>query len=221
MTRRKRRNPENRRKILGWIFCIAAILTGGFVGFKMASVPGLFDGGASDEQGERAGDGGIVLAASARPVEGTVANHIIPVSAPQNGAVAQGMIKVSFDGTSDPEMNWEFAPEQASMTVPLGENRLAFYAARNMSDKAVTGEAAYSVTPVEAGRYVNKLACFCFDAQRLAPGQYVNMPISFFVDPAIADDPALRDLSDIKLSFAFYAVKTATQAEDRSGENGG
>jgi cytochrome c oxidase assembly protein subunit 11 len=212
MTRRKRKNQENRRKIGGWIFCAAAILVGGFIGFKVASAPGLFADGAGAMHESPASAAGLALAAP---------GGITRVSATTGTDVQARTITVSFDGTSDPSMDWEFAPEQASMTVPLGENRMAFYAARNKSDKVVTGEAAYSVSPVEAGRYVNKLACFCFDEQRLSPGQNVDMPISFFVDPAIADDPALQDLSEIKLSFAFYAVKTAAQAADRSGENGG
>ncbi|WP_158091180.1 cytochrome c oxidase assembly protein [Thalassospira mesophila] len=213
------------------IFCLAAILVGGFVGFKVASSLGLRSTNGADVT---IGEITPALATPATPAAasgtggnaqvvqvGGAAMETTGLAGSNNAPVRAKTIKISFGASSDPAMDWEFAPEQASMTVALGENKMAFYAAHNLSNKVVTGEAAYSVTPVEAGRYVNKLACFCFDAQRLAPGENVDMPISFFVDPAIADDPALRDLSEIKLSFAFYAVKTAAQATDRSGESGG
>lgn len=228
MTRRKRRHQENRRKIGILVFCCAAILMGGFAGYKFARVPGLFkdSAGASPvipDQGAMAGqDGNTVgpnaLLASAPVLEGAATGRGIlaanitneNATAQDDAAIGTGKIKISFDGTSDPSMEWDFAPNQAAMIVPLGENRLAFYAARNRSDRVVTGEAAYRVTPVEAGRYVSKLACFCFDSQRLEPGENVDMPISFFVDPAITEDPALRGLTEIKLSFAFYAVAPQT-----------
>ncbi|WP_245881152.1 cytochrome c oxidase assembly protein [Thalassospira marina] len=229
------------------IFWFAAIVAGGFAGYKFALVPGLFDDGpgispvagtaqdalpAKAAQADVAGADGKITGANApkgaTPLGEAPSGRVMPASVKTNekatapdAAVGTGKIKISFGGTSDPSMDWDFAPEQASMIVPLGENRLAFYAARNRSDRVVTGEAAYSVTPLEAGQYVSKLACFCFDAQRLEPGQNVDMPISFFVDPAIAEDPALRGLTEIKLSFAFYAVKTAAQVEVRSSESGG
>ncbi|WP_168173704.1 cytochrome c oxidase assembly protein [Thalassospira sp. TSL5-1] len=213
---------------------------GGFAGYKFALVPGLFDGGSGanpvllDAQGAMAGAdrnniGANALLAAGPVVDGAAMGRVIlardktneKATARDDAAIGAGKIKVSFDGTSDPSMDWDFAPEQAAMMVPLGENRLAFYAAHNRSDRVVTGEAAYSVTPVAAGRYVSKLACFCFDAQRLEPGQNVDMPISFFVDPAITEDPALRGLTEIKLSFAFYAVTAQRDAEARSKTGGG
>lgn len=137
-----------------------------------------------------------------------------------DGAVAQKTIDIAFTGDIESNLPWRFAPEQKKMTVALGENRMAFYSAENVSDETITGQAAYSVSPIEAGMYVNKLACFCFNEQRLEPGQQTDMPISFFVDPAIADDPAMRDVKTITLSFTFYRAKTTVKADGQEKSGG-
>ncbi|GAC1342889.1 MAG: cytochrome c oxidase assembly protein [Acetobacteraceae bacterium] len=119
------------------------------------------------------------------------------------GATA-GTIEVRFDANTSPALPWRFAAGQASVTVPLGEDRLAFYTGRSQSDQPVTGVATYNVTPEKVGRYFHKTACFCFDEQTLAPRQEMQFPLSFWVDPAIATDPDTRDVHSITLSYTFF-----------------
>jgi cytochrome c oxidase assembly protein subunit 11 len=113
-------------------------------------------------------------------------------------------IKVRFNADVDPALPWSFRPLQREVEVRIGEQNLAFFQARNQSDRPVVGQAVYNVTPFKAGPYFDKIACFCFDEQRLEPGQEVDMPVSFFVDPAILDDPNTRDLTTITLSYTFF-----------------
>lgn len=116
-------------------------------------------------------------------------------------------ITVRFDATVSPKLQWSFAPARRTMTVRIGENALAFFKAVNRSDHTITGTASYNVTPEIAGSYFNKIECFCFTEQRLAPGQSADMPVSFFVDPAIMDDPDARDIKEITLSYTFFKSK--------------
>jgi len=121
-------------------------------------------------------------------------------------------IRVRFNADVDPRLPWSFRPAQGTMEVRLGEQNLAFYEAVNRSDRPVVGAATYNVTPHRAGYYFSKIACFCFEEQTLAPGQAVEMPVSFFVDPAILDDPSARDVREITLSYTFFLREEATAA---------
>ncbi len=130
-------------------------------------------------------------------------------------------IIVRFDANTRRELHWKFEPVERTKTVRIGENTLAFYRATNLSDKVVTGMASFNVTPEIAGSYFSKIECFCFTEQTLQPGQIVDMPVSFFVDPDIVNDPDAKVLSEITLSYTFYlkdkedkkaaAVKTPNQ----------
>ena len=111
---------------------------------------------------------------------------------------------IRFNADVDRKLPWEFAVVQRKVEVRVGENTLAFYRARNVSDRAVVGTATFNVTPLKAGQYFNKIDCFCFTEQRLEPGGEIDMPVSFFVDPAIADDPNLNDVREITLSYTFF-----------------
>ncbi len=113
-------------------------------------------------------------------------------------------IAVRFNATTSPNLPWRFAPGESEVTVKLGEDRLAFYVGQNRSQQPVTGVATYNVTPEKAGTYFHKTACFCFDEQTLAPGQEMQFPLSFWVDPAIAADPDTRDVTTITLSYTFF-----------------
>jgi len=124
-------------------------------------------------------------------------------------------ITVRFNATTSPSLPWRFAPNEGSLTVPLGEDRLTSYAGQNRSAQAVTGVATYNVTPEKAARYFHKTACFCFDQQTLAAGQEMQFPLSFWVDPAIADDPDTRDVRTITLSYTFF------RSLDDAARNGG
>jgi len=119
------------------------------------------------------------------------------------GAVRQN-ITVRFNADTNPNLPWDFAPEQAQITLPLGDEQLAFYTARNRADTPVTGVALYNVTPDTVGKYFHKTACFCFNQQTLAPGEAKQFPLSFWVDPAIANDPNTADIHTITLSYTFF-----------------
>ena len=129
------------------------------------------------------------------------------------GAVER-RITIRFNADVNTAMPWKFAPAQPAITLRLGEEAVAFYVARNPTAAPVTGVATYNVTPEKAARYFNKTACFCFDEQTLAPGQDMSFPLSFWIDPAIADDPATRDITTITLSYTFFrALDDATIAK--------
>ena len=119
------------------------------------------------------------------------------------GAVER-TITVRFNADTNPGLPWDFKPEQKSVTLKLGEEQVAFYQARNEASLPVTGIALYNVTPDKAGIYFHKTACFCFNQQTLAPGQSMQFPVSFWVDPAIATDPGTRDVTTITLSYTFF-----------------
>jgi cytochrome c oxidase assembly protein subunit 11 len=141
--------------------------------------------------------------------------QIGPAASP--GAVA-GNITVRFDANTSPNLPWHFAPDQDAVTIHLGAEQVAFYHATNTAPVPVTGVALYNVTPEKIGRYFHKTACFCFSQQTLAAGETMAFPVSFWVDPAIADDPDARDVRTITLSYTFYpslddAAKTGALAK--------
>jgi cytochrome c oxidase assembly protein subunit 11 len=115
-------------------------------------------------------------------------------------------IAVRFDSNVAPGLAWTFEPAVRTMDIKIGENTLAFYRAHNRSDRPTTGTASFNVTPEGAGAYFVKVECFCFTEQRLEPGQTVDMPVSFYIDPAIVQDKDARMISEITLSYTFYAV---------------
>ena len=120
-------------------------------------------------------------------------------------------IKVRFDA-STMDMPWQFRPVQREMTVRLGETALAFYEAHNPTDEPVTGTASFNVTPYSTGGYFAKIECFCFTEQTLQPGETVQMPVTFYVDPEIVDDREAGRVPVITLSYTFYGVETPRQA---------
>jgi cytochrome c oxidase assembly protein subunit 11 len=113
-------------------------------------------------------------------------------------------VEVRFDASLERGMPWTFRPMQRSMTVRLGETGLAFYEAHNPTDRPVAGIASYNVTPDTAGGFFTKIACFCFDMQVLGPGESVEMPVTFYVDPAMVEDAEGRFLHQITLSYTFH-----------------
>jgi cytochrome c oxidase assembly protein subunit 11 len=113
-------------------------------------------------------------------------------------------IRVRFNADVNPGLPWKFGPDKLEVTLPLGEDQLAFYHATNNANRPVTGVALYTVTPEKAAKYFHKTACFCFDKQTLDPHQSTEFPISYWVDPQIARDPATSDVKVITLSYTFY-----------------
>lgn len=128
---------------------------------------------------------------------------------------------IRFNSNVDPDLPWSFAPEQRAVEVNVGEEGLAFYKAENRSDERIAGHAVYNVTPNKAGQYFSKIHCFCFEEQWLNPGQAVDMPVTFFVDPAIADDPDLEDVKTITLSYTFFRSRTATPPAGATAKKAG
>ncbi len=113
-------------------------------------------------------------------------------------------INVRFDSTIEKNSTIYFEPEIKTMKVKIGENSLAFFKAHNRSSKDVTTMSVFNVTPLHAGKYFNKIECFCFDEQVLSANEEVSMPVSFFIDPSIKDDKFINDLNEITLSYTMY-----------------
>lgn len=120
-------------------------------------------------------------------------------------------IKVRFDAGIGDQLPWRFHPVEREIEIRIGEEHLAFYRAINVGDRPIVGSATFNVTPHKAGSYFSKIACFCFTEQVLEPGEEVDMPVSFFVDPAILDDLNTRDLKTITLSYTFFMLEEETE----------
>lgn len=184
---------RNKRFLLG---CV--VVVGGMVGLTYASVPlyALFC--------QVTGFGGTTQVAHDAPTD-----------------VSEKTIKVRFNADVNSGLPWQFKPEQREITVRLGQDNLAHYMAENLSIHPITGQAVYNVTPLKAGQYFSKIACFCFDEQTLEPGQRVDMPVSFYVDPAIAEDINTQDVKTITLSYTFYKAESSVEAPDSNDDQGG
>jgi len=116
-------------------------------------------------------------------------------------------VTVRFDSNVSPKLGWSFEPVQRTVEAHIGENMLVFYRATNTSDHKVTGTATFNVAPDAAGLFFSKIECFCFKEQTLEPGQSIEMPVSFYVDPALVNDPEASRLKQITLSYTFYPVE--------------
>ena len=123
------------------------------------------------------------------------------------GAIA-GQVGVRFDANIHPGLPWRFEPEQRTIRVKPGARTQIFYRAQNLSARPWTGHAVFNVTPDQVGKYFKKIECFCFTEQTLNAGQTVDMPVVFFVDPAIKEDPDAKDIHEITLSYTFYPVES-------------
>lgn len=128
---------------------------------------------------------------------------------PQRAEVAPDTIldqtvRIRFDASVDQNMPWSFKPVVRSMDIRIGETGLAFYEAHNPTDRVIAGTASFNVFPDTAGGYFTKIDCFCFSEQILQPGETVQMPVSFYVDPAIVDDPDGKFVHEITLSYTFH-----------------
>ncbi|XP_046660305.1 cytochrome c oxidase assembly protein COX11, mitochondrial isoform X3 [Homalodisca vitripennis] len=108
-------------------------------------------------------------------------------------------------------MRWNFKPQQHEIKVMPGETALAFYTARNPSDKPVIGISTYNVVPFDAGQYFNKIQCFCFEEQLLNPHEEVDMPVFFYIDSEFAEDPKMEFVNEITLSYTFFEAKPGLQ----------
>lgn len=129
------------------------------------------------------------------------------------GPIEGQTIKVRFNADIAQGLPWTFVPAKHEIEIPIGEQHLAFYRAHNNSKRPITGRATFNVTPAKAGYYFTKIECFCFTEQRLGPGETADMPVSFFVDPAILEDPETQDVHAITLSYTFFMSDEPTPGE--------
>jgi cytochrome c oxidase assembly protein subunit 11 len=167
---------------------IAFLIVAGMVGLAYASVPLYrlfcqvtgFDG-------------------TTRRVDATAAAMVAPV--------AGHSMSIRFDANVSPDLRWQFRPVDTQRTVTIGQRSMAIFTAKNLTDHPITGRAVFNVTPTQAGKYFSKIQCFCFTEQTLQPGQEVQMPVVFYVDPAIVRDPDANDVTEITLSYTFYPVE--------------
>ena len=135
----------------------------------------------------------------ATEAEATAASQALSAGAPT--------ISIRFDANVDRTLPWTFRPRQVTDTVQIGQRDMAIFEARNNSFRPITGTASFNVEPEQAGKYFNKIQCFCFTEQTLRPGQQVTMPVLYFVDPKALDDPAMKGVEQITLSYTFHEAK--------------
>lgn len=126
-------------------------------------------------------------------------------------------ITIKFNADTNRDLPWDFKPEMREITVKLGQRGITSYSAYNQGTQATTGMAVYNVTPLKAGKYFHKIQCFCFDNQTLQAKEKVDMPVLFFIDPKMNDDPSMEDVTTITLSYNFFpseskALEEATEA---------
>ena len=172
---------SGRRRRNGATVLLLGSVVAGMTGLAFASVPlyRLFC--------QATGLGGTTQRATAAPAE-----------------AAAAIVTIRFDAETAPGLGWEFRPLQSKVNVHPGEQQKVFYRAVNKTTEPVTGRATYNVTPAKAGIYFDKLQCFCFSEQHLAPGQSVDMGVVFFVDPDILTDPNTSDVHTITLSYTMF-----------------
>jgi cytochrome c oxidase assembly protein subunit 11 len=127
------------------------------------------------------------------------------------GAVA-GEIGVRFDANISPALPWKFEPEQATVRIQPGARTTIYYQASNYTARKTSGTATFNVSPAQAGKYFSKIECFCFTEQLLKGGESVRMPVVFYVDPKLREDPDTRDIDEITLSYTFYPVENPQSA---------
>ena len=195
------KKPVDRNTRLAWTM---VLIVGGMLGLSYAAVP-LYEAFC-----RATGFGGTPLIAQSD-------DH--PV-------IARTMV-VRFDSNTDPGLPWRFEPEQRSVTVHLGEQKLVYFRATNQSDRPIVGTATYNITPEASARWFNKIQCFCFTEQLLKPGQTIDMPVLFFVDPDMDKDRRFDDVHTVTLSYTFYESKTeraktllGSLAAQRTGKGG-
>ena len=125
-------------------------------------------------------------------------------------------IRVRFDASLDRDMPWQFTPVERTMEIRIGETGLAFYEAYNPTDRPIAGTATYNVAPYSAGAYFSKIQCFCFEEQVLMPGERMQMPVTFYVDPDIVDDREAKYVHTITLSYTFYQMDLAEEMTEQA-----
>jgi len=121
-------------------------------------------------------------------------------------------ITIDFDANTGKDMPWHFKPVKRKVQIRIGETGIAYYEAMNPTDKVITGTASFNVTPQKVGQYFTKIDCFCFTEQTLQPGERVDMPVTYYVDPEITKNINTKEVETITLSYTFYV----TEVEDNT-----
>ena len=119
------------------------------------------------------------------------------------GSTGHPDINVRFESSTSSSLNWDFFSKSKVVTIPIGEEKTIFYFAKNLSGKPIVGTATFNVTPAKVGQYFMKIDCFCFVEQLLKPGESMNMPVTFFIDPDIYKDENVKEVNEITLSYTF------------------
>lgn len=171
------------------------VVVAGMVGLSFASVP-LYDLFC-----RVTGFGGTTMVAQKAPEK-----------------ALERVVTVRFNADVNNSINWDFKPDTHAVDVHVGEAMTIAYRAKNLESRAVIGTATYNVTPEKAGQYFNKIQCFCFTEQKLEPGQSIDMPVNFYVDPAMADDPEMADVKTITLSYTFFRAADQSAALPTPGK---
>jgi cytochrome c oxidase assembly protein subunit 11 len=130
--------------------------------------------------------------------------------------VSKQTVTVTFNANVAPGLPWRFVPDQRAVTVHLGEQKLVYFTAENLSDQPIVGHATFNVVPLRSGIYFNKIECFCFTEERLDAHQTVNMPVVFYVDPAFGKDPDMHNVGQLTLSYTFFRSADPRNAADLS-----
>lgn len=143
-------------------------------------------------------------------VEEKIARHA------QEDAGATRQLVVQFNADVADGLPWKFTPTQREVKVKPGQSTLAFYTAENLSSKPITGVSTYNVAPMKAGIYFNKIQCFCFEEQRLLPGEKIDMPVFFYIDPEFATDPKMDNINSLILSYTFFKVEDSEEESNKT-----
>ena len=130
--------------------------------------------------------------------------------------ISKQTIVVAFDTNVAPGLPWRFEPDQRAVTVHLGEQKLVYFTAENLSNQPIVGHATFNVTPLRSGIYFNKIQCFCFTNERLGPHEKVDMPVVFYVDPGFGKDPDMSDIAQLTLGYTFFRSVDPQNAQDLS-----
>jgi len=190
--------PESNKKRMRMTAAVALGAVAAMTGLAFAAVP-LYDAFC-----KLTGYGGTTQIATAAP-----------------SAVLERRVHVRFDSNVSPGVPIEFAPKQREQGLRIGESGLAFYTVRNVSDQPVSVIATFNVTPHAAGQYFAKLECFCFQDRVLQPGEEADLPVVYFVDPAIMNDPDAREIETVTLSYTYFrSTNQAAAAAQASGNEG-
>ena len=137
----------------------------------------------------------------------------IASSAP--GSTGHPNINIRFESNITDSLNWDFYSKTKTIKIPMGEEKTIYYFAKNLSDEPIVGTATFNVTPAKAGQYFMKIDCFCFVEQLLNPGESMNMPVTFFIDPDLYKDENVKEVNEITLSYTFMKSMDQSKVEEQ------